>query len=161
MSEYDERLWVPLRWWAVPGFFLWTLWLAYAAYVGPGAALAVTVLAAVVVAGTLVTYGGVRVRVSEGVLLAGRAAIPLSAVGEVRVLDAREARDLRGPGADQRAFLLLRGYVPTAVRVEIADPQDPTPYAYLSTRHPARLAAALDHARHGGPDGPGGAASGA
>lgn len=32
--------------------------------------------------------------------------------------------------------MLLRSYIPTAVRVEITDPQDPTPYVYLSTREP-------------------------
>lgn len=39
--------------------------------------------------------------------------------------------------------MLLRGYIPTAVRVEVTDPEDPTPYLYLSTRQPERLVAAL------------------
>ncbi len=43
--------------------------------------------------------------------------------------------------------MVLRGYVPTAVRVEVTDPQDPTPYVYLSTRHPQRLVEALASAR--------------
>jgi hypothetical protein len=43
--------------------------------------------------------------------------------------------------------MLLRGYIRTAVRVEITDPEDPTPYAYLSTREPARLVAALTAVR--------------
>jgi hypothetical protein len=45
-----------------------------------------------------------------------------------------------------RAFMLLRGYVPTAVRVEVSDPDDPTPYLYLSTRRPEQLARVLGHA---------------
>jgi DUF3093 family protein len=38
---------------------------------------------------------------------------------------------------------LLRSYVPTAVRVDVTDPADPTPYLYLSTRRPEKLAKAL------------------
>jgi hypothetical protein len=52
-------------------------------------------------------------------------------------------RQARGPGLDARAFLCLRGWVQTGARVRIDDPQDPTPYWLLSTRHPDRLAAAL------------------
>jgi hypothetical protein len=43
--------------------------------------------------------------------------------------------------------MLLRSYVPTAVRIEITDPEDPTPYVYLSTRDPQALAAALTAVR--------------
>ncbi len=59
------------------------------------------------------------------------------------MLDAEEARAWRTHRADPRAFMLLRSYVPTAVRVPVTDPQDPTPYVYVSTRAPERLAAAL------------------
>lgn len=59
------------------------------------------------------------------------------------MLDAEEARAWRTYKADARAFMLLRGYVETAVRVEVTDPDDPTPYVYLSTRNPQGLAAAL------------------
>ena len=43
--------------------------------------------------------------------------------------------------------MLLRSYIPTALRVEVTDPADPTPYLYLSTREPEGLAAALEEAR--------------
>jgi hypothetical protein len=43
--------------------------------------------------------------------------------------------------------MLLRSYVPTALRVEVTDPADPTPYLYLSTRDPEALAAAIGAAR--------------
>lgn len=65
------------------------------------------------------------------------------------MLDGEEARAWRLHKADPRAFMLLRSYVPTALRVEITDPDDPTPYVYLSTRAPKRLAAALDAVRAG------------
>jgi hypothetical protein len=152
-QAYTERLRVPWWWWAVPVFFLWTLWLAYRAALGDLAAAAVTAAAAGLVAALLVGYGSARIAVADGVLVAGRARIPLAAIGEVRALDPEAARELRGPRADARAFMLLRGYLPHAVYVQITDPADPTPYAYLSTRHPTELAAALAELRPaGGPD---------
>jgi hypothetical protein len=53
---------------------------------------------------------------------------------------------MAGRDADARAYLLLRPYVRRAVRIEITDPRDTTPYWLLSTRHPERLAAALSSA---------------
>ncbi|GLV74094.1 hypothetical protein Shyhy02_20960 [Streptomyces hygroscopicus subsp. hygroscopicus] len=43
--------------------------------------------------------------------------------------------------------MLLRSYIPTALRVEVTDPEDPTPYVYVSTRNPEALAAALTAVR--------------
>ena len=63
-------------------------------------------------------------------------------------MDAEGARALQTHQADARAFLLLRSYVRTAVRVENVDPADPTPYLYLSTRKPEELAAAVNALEH-------------
>jgi hypothetical protein len=102
------------------------------------------VIAAGALASALVSsYGSARIRVVAGSLVAGDARIPVSALGEAEVLDAEQARDWRLHKADPRAFMLLRSYVPTAVRIEVSDPDDPTPYVYLSTRDPEALAAAL------------------
>jgi hypothetical protein len=143
VQTYDERLRVPWSWWVPPVFFLWVLWLTVERLAGPRWATVVTGAAVAGVAWALLAYGAVRVHVGPDGLAAGRARLPLSAVGEVRPLGVSAARALRGPRADPRAYLLLRGYVPTAVQVQVADPADPTPYWYVSTRHPERLAAAL------------------
>lgn len=92
-------------------------------------------------------YGAARIRVAAGHLLAGDARIPVAALGAAQPLAKEEAQAWRSHKADPRAFMLLRAYVPTAVRVEVTDPQDPTPYVYLSTRRPNRLVAALEAAR--------------
>ncbi len=144
---YSERLTVPWRWWMVSALFLASLWVAYVAWTGYVWALLVTGAGALITAGVLIGYGSARIRVADCVLEAGRAVIPLSAVGTVRALSAEEARELRGPKADPRAYLLLRAYLPRAVYVEVADPADPTPYWYLSTRRPDELVAALVAAR--------------
>jgi hypothetical protein len=98
----------------------------------------------------LATLGMARVAtevtVSTAGLHVGNAHLPWEAIGEVEALDTEAARRRRGTEADSRAFVLLRGWVPTAVAVAVADRRDPTPYWYVSSRDPEQLAAAL----HGG-----------
>ncbi|MFI7290862.1 DUF3093 domain-containing protein [Streptomyces anulatus] len=139
---FDERLTAPRSWW----FIAFGVGIACALMLLPLGTLPLlaglaggTVAAAVLVS----SYGSARIRVVAGALVAGDARIPLSALGDPEVLDAEEARAWRTYKADARAFMLLRGYVETAVRVEVTDPDDPTPYVYLSTRNPQGLAAAL------------------
>ncbi|MFI1397130.1 DUF3093 domain-containing protein [Streptomyces sp. NPDC020681] len=140
--RYEERLTAPRSWWlitALVGFSGGLITLPLGTLPMLGGLIGATALAAVLVS----AYGSVRIRVVAGSLVAGDARIPLSALGPVEVLDAEEARAWRSYKADARAFMLLRSYVPTALRVEVTDPEDPTPYLYLSTRNPKALAAAL------------------
>lgn len=145
-APYEERLTAPRSWWLVS--FL--VGLSLALVLLPFGTLPMLVglvggTAAAAVAAS--SYGSVRIRVVGGSLVAGDARIPLTALGEAEVLDAEEARAWRTHKADTRAFLLLRSYIPTALRVEVTDPEDPTPYLYLSTREPERLAEAIRSAK--------------
>ncbi|MGK3094349.1 DUF3093 domain-containing protein [Streptomyces sp. WAC01490] len=139
---FDERLTAPRSWW----FIAFGIGVACALMLLPLGAL--PMLAGLVggtaaAAAAVSSYGSARIRVVAGALVAGDARIPLSALGEPEVLDSEEAYAWRTHKADARAFMLLRSYVGTAVRVEVTDPQDPTPYVFLSTRDPKGLAAAL------------------
>ncbi|MGQ0623435.1 MAG: DUF3093 domain-containing protein [Sporichthyaceae bacterium] len=145
--SYGEQLRVPLLWWLIPTFFVAVFAAGMNAFVGPGAGIATAVLLAAGVSDALRRYGSLEVVVEPSMFRAGRGRLPISAIGEVHPLDAAQARALRGPRADARAFLVLRGYVPTAVRVNVADPADPAPYWYVSTRDPQALATALQAAR--------------
>ncbi|MCX2969502.1 MULTISPECIES: DUF3093 domain-containing protein [Streptomyces] len=143
MQPYDERLTAPRSWWlTIPLLAGLTLGLVVLP-LGPLPMLAALVAGAAVAAAAVSAYGSVRVRVVADSLVAGSARIPLSALGTATALDAEEARAWRTHKADPRAFMVLRAYVPTAVRIEVTDPQDPTPYVYLSTRRPQRLVSAL------------------
>ncbi|MFF3334420.1 DUF3093 domain-containing protein [Streptomyces sp. NPDC002888] len=145
-APYEERLTAPRSWWLIS--FL--VGVSFALVLLPFGTLP---LLAGLVGGTAAaavaasSYGSIRIRVVGDSLLAGEAKIPVTALGEAEVLDAEEARAWRTYKADTRAFLLLRSYIPTALRVEVTDPADPTPYLYLSTREPERLAEALKTAR--------------
>ncbi|MFE4637329.1 DUF3093 domain-containing protein [Streptomyces sp. NPDC056773] len=145
-AHHDERLTAPGSWWAITAL----TGLACALMLLP---LGTLPMLAGLVGGSALTgllvssYGSQRVRVVGGALAAGEARIPVAALGDPEVLDAEEARAWRTYKADTRAFMLMRSYVPTAVRVEITDPADPTPYVYVSTREPQALAAAIRAAK--------------
>ncbi|MFI1699330.1 DUF3093 domain-containing protein [Streptomyces bobili] len=145
-TPYDERLTAPRSWW----FISFLVGVAFALILLPfgtlpllGGLVGGTAVAAVAAS----SYGSMRIRVVGDSLIAGEAKIPVAALGEAEVLDAEEAQAWRTYKADTRAFLLLRAYIPTALRVEVTDPSDPTPYLYLSTREPQRLAEALRASR--------------
>ena len=144
-TAYAERLWFgPLGWACVVGLEAVG---AVALYpVGPGWAVAGAVVALVL--GLVAAWGlATTVRVAGGELRAGAAHIPLDLLGTVRPLDAAATREELGPRLDARAYVCLRSWARTAVRVEVDDPADPTPYWLVSTRRPAALAGALTAAR--------------
>ncbi|MET7761225.1 DUF3093 domain-containing protein [Streptomyces sp. NPDC005393] len=142
MEPYDERLTAPRSWWFIAfliGVSMALIMLPFGTLPMLGGLIGGAALASVAVS----SYGSARVRVVAGSLVAGDARIPVSALGTSEVLDAAEAAAWRTHKADPRAFMLLRSYIPTALRVDVTDPEDPTPYVYVSTRDPEGLAAAL------------------
>ncbi|MGH3346420.1 MAG: DUF3093 domain-containing protein, partial [Nocardioides sp.] len=141
--EYAERLAVPLRWWVQGTMLVASLWLATAVALPTVASWIVTGAALALMTAMLVGYGSARIRVGDGQLTAGRATIGAEHIGDAAPLDPDATRRLAGPGADARAYLLLRPYLKRAVRVDITDPTDPAPYWLLCTRRPDDLAAAL------------------
>lgn len=138
---FRERLW--------PGPLGWVAVVAFAAVLGVAFVPVDTLLALVV--GVITLLGGLaaavlttpRVEVERGTLHAGTARIPVRLLAAPRVLDRAALRTELGPALDARAFVCLRAWIGTAVRVEVRDPQDPTPYWIVSTRRPHDLVAAL------------------
>ena len=86
------------------------------------------------------------VEVTDAEFGAGRAHLPLAVVKDAAWFEGSDATAERGVRLDARAYLLLRGWIPGVVRVELDDPSDPTPYWLVSSRHPRRLVAALSRA---------------
>jgi hypothetical protein len=138
MQAYSERLGVPASWWALSLLMGVSAGLVGLVF-GIVPTLVLTLAGGALTSWAIGAYGSVRITVTETELLAGRARIPLSALGEGTALDPETARSLRMEGADPRAFMLLRSCVPRAARIEVVDPDDPTPYLYLSSRNPQRL----------------------
>ncbi|WP_456787336.1 DUF3093 domain-containing protein [Cellulomonas sp. P5_C5] len=138
---YAERLWLgPLGWVLLVVFAA----MMAVAFLPLDPRVATLVGVGVLVVGAVVLVGlAPRVEVRDGVFRAGGAHIPVELLGPAVPLDADATRAELGPKLDARAHLCLRGWIHSAVRVEVHDPQDPTPYWVVSTRRPAALAAAL------------------
>jgi len=143
--SYRERLW------PAPWIFLAT------ALVIPASLLVflpISQLAGVVVA--IVLYGAIvatlllttpTIEVADGELRAGRARLPLAVAASATAARGADAVHERGVGLHADAWLLIRGWIPDVVRVELQDPDDPTPYWLVSSRHADALAQAISENR--------------
>jgi hypothetical protein len=146
VRTYDERLSPPAGLWIGVWVFALALGVSFYAALGPVAGLVALGVPAAALSVVLARSAAV-VRVEDGHLVAGPARIPVDALGPVAVLDADEARRVRGPQSDPSAYHLIRGWVPGGVLAEVVDPADPTPYWFVASRHPDRLRAAVEAAR--------------
>ncbi|HEY6277991.1 MAG TPA: DUF3093 family protein [Streptosporangiaceae bacterium] len=159
MRVYHERLWVPVSW-LLLGLLVVVLLSAelsagaeiliagtglarFAWPIGTGVYVVIIGLFAVL----MLNWGRARVEITGTVLTAAGAALPLAAAGEVTALDQRQTRALRGPRADPSAFCLIRPYLREAVYIAVTDRSLGQPYWLVATRHPARLAAAINGSR--------------
>ena len=141
MKLYRERLW-PAPWiglvaaLAIPASLLTfaPINVIVGAFVGVGLALGVVAIA---------VLSAPTITVSDGMLRAGAARVPLSLIGETEVARGDDARVARGQQLDARAHLVLRPDISPVLRVHLTDPDDPAPYWLLSTRRPEALAAAI------------------
>lgn len=150
-GDYRERLTVPWYAWLICLLAGVCVAAVSIAFLGPVGVLTVAVITMALCALLLWRMGAV-VEVSDGRLRAGRAGIPLTALGPAQPLAAAAAARLRGRDIEPTAFHLMCSWVSTAVQVVVRDPADPTPYWYVATRHPDRLAAALAQPSPASPD---------
>lgn len=89
-----------------------------------------------------------RVEISGGEIRARGAHIPLQFVSGAVALDTETLRRVVGREGDPAAFVSIRPWIGGGVQLWIDDPDDPTPYWVLSSRHPQRLVAAVRAAIH-------------
>jgi hypothetical protein len=145
--EYSERLWPgPVAWILAFGSIA-ALAIAYGSSLGAVSGWLVA-LGGGAVATILIARSAALVTVTDQQLHAGQAGIEWEFTGRVLPLDADQARTARGPQGDPTAFMLLRpGVGPGAVVIEVTDPADPHRTWLVATRHPERLARAIETAR--------------
>jgi hypothetical protein len=146
MSDYRERLRVPLAWWllALPTVLI----LGATLYAGLAEPWPVIIMAGLIAgcAAFLMAMGLATVEVRDGTLRAGKASLNLTAVSEVVTLDESQTARLRGPRADPAAHLYSRPYLKESVYLAVV-PSGPVPYWLIGTRHPAELAAVIERCR--------------
>jgi hypothetical protein len=140
--RYREVIRMPLWLLALIYFFFLSFVLSVWAALGNSAALiSFLVLSALVVLIDIRTR--LMIQVSESELLVGRAHIDLKYIGEVTELDSQAMRKLRTRDADPMAFLGIRFWSSTGVKVEITDNRDETPYWLITSNKANQLVQAL------------------
>lgn len=142
-TTFRERLYV--TWWIWPLPLLGAGLLAAEVHMGfPGVRswLPYAILLPLTIM-MLVRTGSTKVEVADGELRAGDAHIPLGLLGDVEIIAPEDRRMAMGPYLDPAAFVVQRGWIKPLVRVRVTDPEDPTPYWVISTRHPEELVAAI------------------
>lgn len=139
---YRERLWPS------PGLWIFVLLIsAMTILVAFPISAAAAIIAPIVVFALITAWVFVlstTIAVTADVFVVGRATIERRYLGRARALVKDDAVHARGPGLDVRSFLHIRFWVRDLVSVELNDPQDPTPRWLISTRHPEKLADALN-----------------
>jgi hypothetical protein len=139
-ATFSERLYVP--WWGWPLPLAAAALLAAEVHMGyPGVRAWLPYLITVpAVLLAMIWLSRMKIELRDGELWVGDAHLPVEFVGAVEVLRGPAKRRALGPELDPQAFLLHRGWVRAVLRIELTDPDDPTPYWVVSVRSADRLA---------------------
>ena len=137
--RYREVIRMPLWLSLLIYFFLLSLVLSVWAALGNFAALLV-LLACTGLQLLLYLKTALKIEVIDEVLYIGRAHIELAYISECLALSNDELRKLRTRDADPAAYLDIRFWCSTGVKIVINDVRDRTPYWLISTSRAEKLA---------------------
>ena len=147
--RYRERLWVPWWWW-LPGLAVGGL-IAFEVHMGVRTLpnwLPFAVLLPVA-AGVLLWLSKIEVQVTsaapggETELWVGAAHLPVSVISRSAEVPRSAKSAALGRQLDPAAYVVHRAWVGPMVLLVLDDPDDPTPYWLVSSRHPDRVLSAL------------------
>ncbi len=141
MTIYRERLWASVWLYIATALVIpASLLVFWPINVGVGIGVAIALYVGCVLSLLLASP---VIRVTDSEFTAGGARLPRKFVGTVSTYREPEATLQRGQKLDARAWLVIRGWVSPVVKIENTDPDDPTPYWLVSSRHPEKLETAL------------------
>lgn len=134
--------------WPSAGVWAFSLLMSVSVGVAVGAATSTAVgVALVALVQTLGTWTLINsaygITVTRTDLVVGPATLPRWAIGDVAVLNRSDLRATLGVNANPAAWLMVRPWTKSAIKIIINDPHDPHPYWVVGTRQAAGLAAAL------------------
>lgn len=142
MVIFKEVLRPPI--WVLAFIYFLLLSLVIAIWAAFGALLTIYVFA---IATITIIYLAFKMRSTISInaeeLRIDRAHIERKYLGEVTILDSPKMRLLRTRDADPAAFLAIKFWAPTGVKIEVKDPRDPTPYWLITSKRGEEIAALL------------------
>lgn len=140
--RYREVIHAPLWLLSIIYFFLLSIVISVWAALGNSPALVTLAL----VTGLLILFyfkSSLAIEVDETELRVGSAHIEHRFIGEINNLNNEEIRRVRTRDADPRAFLAIRFWVNTGVKVLVNDQRDTTPYWLISSKKGTELIKAV------------------
>jgi hypothetical protein len=144
---YQEKMNWSKSLWLFAIFMAASVSLSIWAALGNGAALAISLIQLV-----LLIFAAKRtaldITVTKGWLLVGPAAIERAFIHNFKALESAEFKRVRGVDADPASYLEIRFWVSTAIKIDLRDPKDKTPYWLISTNRANELAKLLNVAEH-------------
>jgi len=154
--RYSERLWVPWWWWppalAVAALIALEVnqgvralpnWVPFAVLLPVAAAVLLWFSKTEV----RVVGGGADAAAADTELWVGEAHLPVSVISRSAEVPKSAKSAALGRQLDPAAFVVHRAFVGPLVLVVLDDPDDPTPYWLVSSRHPDRVLSALRNPR--------------
>ncbi|MDA2962850.1 MAG: DUF3093 family protein [Actinomycetota bacterium] len=141
--RYREVIRMPLWLLALIYFFLLSLVVSIWAALGNIAALA-SLIATTALLILIAFKSALVIEVDGHELRVGRARIALEYLGAVQSLTSAQLGALRTRDADPAAFLAIRFWSSTGVRVAVNDSRDTTPYWLITSNNSGKLAKALE-----------------
>lgn len=141
---YREQLWVPWWYWllGVVGIIVCTAQISFnrgTMWLIIGGVLCIAVAVWILLAMSKTKIVVEEDSSGERWLHAGSAVLPASVVEKSLAVPKSAQRNALGRQLDPAAFLVTHSWVPTMVLLVLNDPDDPTPYWLVSTRHPEKV----------------------
>jgi len=142
MVIFKEVLRPPI--WVLAFIYFLLLSLVIAIWAAFGALLTIYVFAIATIAMIYLAYKmRSTISINSDELRIDKAHIERKYLGEVTILDSPQMRLLRTRDADPAAFLAIKFWTPTGVKIEVKDPRDPTPYWLITSKRGEEIAALL------------------
>lgn len=101
-------------------------------------------LATLVIFSTFSLMRSPKIRVEGNFLKISKAKIEIRFISKAKLINQKDLFTERGVGLNALAYCVFQVGVTRAVRIEIEDSSDPTPYWLVSSRKPNQLIRALD-----------------
>lgn len=144
-DKYSERLTVPLWWWLFAAGLVALLgYEAQLAAYRQTWSLVFYPIFGILAAWLLLSMSRMQIRVdADGALHAHKAVLPADVVSRGAAVPPSARSAAMGRQLDPAAFLVYRAWIKPMALLVLDDPDDPTPYWLVSTRHPEKLLAAM------------------
>ena len=140
--RYREVIRMPLWLLALIYFFFLSFVLSVWAALGNSAAIA-TLIASSALIIVISIRSRLVIEITANELKVGRAHIDLKYIGAITALDSNAMRTIRTRDADPMAYLGIRFWSSTGVKIEIEDQRDETPYWLITSNKANQLVNAL------------------